>query len=217
MNQQIANRSGTVLAPHLDYFLLDGSSSMTSKWHVWLQGIEDYRKVLLQANANSHGIVSVFSTSGLQDISRDGRLIDWPNMREFPISQPGGGTPLYDAINLMGRHLRDLKPQSANVIIVTDGEEFDSTHTTAAQAKAILDWMRAQGWPVTFIGADFNNYQQARLLGADASNTLAVRGEKASEMAETLARKRLAHMHGGDGIEFSDEEKEKFGGYLTAH
>jgi hypothetical protein len=65
------------------------------------------------------------------------------------------GTPLFDAINMMGRELQALNPPRCSIVIITDGDENGSRHTTADQARAILDWCRAQGWQVTFLGADF--------------------------------------------------------------
>lgn len=207
-------RSGTLLAPHLDYILLDGSASMQHQWWDWLSAIENYTDVLRKANLNAHGILTVFSSENLQMIQRDARISNWPKMAEAPIGSTFGGTPLYDAVNMMGRHLRELDPHNCTIIIVTDGEEVDSTHTTAAQAKSILDWCRAKGWQVIFLGANFENSAQAKLLGARPENFIGIRNQRAKEAAETLARKRLANARSGTDINFSEDEKENFGGFL---
>ena len=217
MKQQLESvRSNELLAPHLDYILLDGSASMRGRWWDWLSAVQGYVKVLQRANFQSHGIVSVFDTQNLQRIQRDKAIKDWPEMTQAPLDSTFGGTPLYDAVNMLGRHIKELAPkQSVTIIIVTDGEEFDSQHTTAAQAKAILDWLRDQGHQIIFLGADFENSAQAKLLGATQQNYLGVQTTKAEDATGELARKRLEHAHSGKPIEFSDEEKEQFGGFLA--
>jgi uncharacterized protein with von Willebrand factor type A (vWA) domain len=186
---------------------------MHDKWWDTLAALDNFTSVLRAANVASHGIISVFSGRDLQMIQRDDVIARWPSFATSPLVSTWHDTPLYDAVNLMGRHLRDLAPERCSIVIVTDGEE-NCSQTSAAQAKAILDWCRAQGWTVTFLGADFDNFAQARLLGANASNSLGVRRELLREAGTLLGRKRIA-WHGDGEIEFTGEERAKFGGYLT--
>ncbi len=211
---QLTNRTGSLQAPQLDYILLDGSSSMYDKWTPSLAAIDGFLDVLKSLNIHSHGIVSVFSDK-IGQIVRDSTLDTWPTFKQDFIRMPGGGTALYDAINLMARELRDLDPPKASIVIVTDGFDVDSKYTTATQARALLDWCRAKGWQVTFLGADFNNEKQAKLLGATPQNSIGVQKLKLLEAGKALARKRAIYGHGGEDISFSDEEKEIFGGYLA--
>lgn len=211
----IVPRSGTLLAPQLDYILLDGSYSMQSKWWDSLGALEGFMDTLKAQNINSHGIVHVFDSANLESIQRDSTLKDWPTFAEAPLGSTWGGTPLYDAINLMGRRLKELDPPRCSIVIVTDGEEQGSRHTTVDQAKAILDWCRAKGWQVTFLGADFNNAHQTKLLGASESNSLGVRSQKLLEAGKALGEKRVRNALYGDDINFSRDEKENFGGFLT--
>ena len=212
MNNLI-NRTGTLQAPQLDYILLDGSSSMQSKWWDTIGALEAYVDVLKSQNINSHGIIQVFDSSDLDSVQRDSVLLDWPKLTD--IGSHWGMTPLYDAINLMGRKLRDLKPPRCSIVIVTDGDENGSRHTTAEQARTILDWCRAQGWQVTFLGADFNNSRQAKLLGADDSNSVGVRKQLLKDAGKSLGEKRAKHALYGDDINFSEDERKNFGGLLT--
>lgn len=212
---QLVNRTGTLLAPQLDYILLDGSGSMAPKWHETLAGLDGYMGALQAANVASHGIVSVFDSTELDYVQRDCIIADWPLFTQAGLQAHWGGTPLYDAINLMGRHLRDLDPPRASIIIVTDGQETSSRHTTDMQARAILDWCRAKGWQVTFLGADFNNSTQAKLLGANPSNSIGVQKMLMHEAGKLLGDKRVRHAMFGEDINFTDDEKKDFGGYLT--
>jgi len=210
---QIVNRSGTLQAPQLDYILLDGSSSMSPKWWETIGALEQYISVLKSQNVNSHGIIQVFDSYDLDCVFRDATLDTWGPLND--IGYNGGTTPLYDAINLMCRKLRDLDPPKASIVIVTDGDENGSQYTDADQARAMLDWCRAKGWQVTFLGADFNNSLQAKRLGADETNSVGVRKEKMLEAGKSLGEKRAKHALYGDDINFSEDERKNFGGYLT--
>lgn len=213
MSREIIHRPGHMLAPQLDYIILDGSGSMMDKWFATIGALEGYVDVLRTQNIHSHGIVQVFEASNIASIQRDSTLADWP--QNDPLTARWGDTPLYDAINYAGRQLRDLDPPKAHLVIVTDGHENASRHTTDAQARAILNWCRAKGWQVTFLGADFNNSRQAALLGANKANSIGVQKTRLLEAGKTLGEKRLRNIRTGDDITFSDEEKTEFGGYLT--
>jgi hypothetical protein len=215
MRNEIANRVGSLQAAQLDYILLDGSSSMMGKWWDCLGALQGYIDVLKAENIGSHGIIQVFDTIDLNLIARDCTLDQWKPFAEDPIGAHWGSTPLYDAVNLMGRTLRDLDPPRARIVIVTDGAENGSRYTDATQARAILDWCRAKGWQVTFIGADFNNSAQAKLLGADEANSIGVRKQKLLEAGKQFGQKAARHALFGEDIRFTEDERKNFGGYLT--
>jgi len=212
MNQLI-NRSGTLQAPQLDYVLLDGSSSMAPKWWDTVAALEAYVDVLKSQNIHSHGIIQLFDSHDLDCELRNDTLDKWGRLND--LGYHGGMTPLYDAINLMARKLKDLDPPKCSIVIVTDGDENGSNHTTADQARAMLDWCRAKGWQVTFLGADFNNSTQAKLLGADDTNSVGVRKQLLKDAGKALGEKRAKHALYGDDINFSEDERTKFGGFLT--
>lgn len=211
--KDLINRGGTLQAPQLDYILLDGSSSMMPKWWETMGALEAYVDVLKSQNINSQAIIQVFDSHDLDSIQRDCTLENWGPLTD--IGAHWGMTPLYDAINLMARRLRDLSPPKCSIVIVTDGDENGSHTTSHDQARAMLDWCRAQGWQVTFLGADFNNTSQARLLGADDSNSVGARKMLLKDAGKSLGEKRAKHAMFGDDINFSEDERKNFGGYLT--
>ena len=170
---------------------------------------------LKTSNLNSHVIATVFDSNDLSFLQRDCKLEDLKPFSEDPLESYWGTTPLYDAINAMGRHLKDLDPARASVVIVTDGEDTGSA-TTIHQAKGVLDWMKAKGWAVTFIGCDFNNSRQALALGINPSAMIGVQKTLLTDAAKSLATKRTHHYHTGEDPHFSDSEKSQFGGYLSA-
>lgn len=197
-----------------DYILLDGSSSMQSKWWDTLDAIQAYVSTAHAENVNSHIMVQVFDNHDLEYIARDVDIKDWQAMREAPIGAHWGTTPLYDAINVMAQRLRELDPPRCSIVIVTDGDENASKFTDLTQAKAFLDWCRAKGWQVTFIGADFNNSAQARALGANEHTAIGVSQKRLTDAAAALAKKRARYGLYGESMHYTDDEKQKFGGFL---
>lgn len=203
----------------LDYILIDGSSSMGDKWAPLLASLDTYIKTLAEQQISTHINVMVFENSGsglVENLIRDESITDWHSFRDYWHDLPGGDTPLYDAIYRMGLRLRDAAPENAAITIVTDGDENGSRFATEDMARGIIEWMKAQGWQVTFMGCDFNNSRQARALGASDANSIGVRKHLLTDAASALAAKRARNVRSGADITFSDDEKEQFGGYLAA-
>lgn len=200
----------------LDYILLDASGSMIGKWMDSLQAIDTYVRTLKEENVNSDIFLHLF-TSGPGNLDLNGfdaNISQWETA--LGLVCPGLGTPLYDAIALMARRMRDFDPPKARITIVTDGREAGSTYTTLDEAKAYLDWCRGKGWIVTFIGADFSNAEQAKALGADANSAIGVQQKLLSKAAENYGKKAANHAKYGGDMGFSKDEQQQFGGYLAA-
>jgi hypothetical protein len=212
MNNLI-HRTGGLQAAQLDYILLDGSSSMMGKWWDSIGALDGFLGVLRTQGIGSQVILHTFDSRDLECVQRDCLLADVGSLED--VGAHWGMTPLYDAINLMVRRLAALDPPKCSVVIVTDGDDTSSKTTDVVQARALLDWCRAKGWQVTFIGADFNNSKQAKLLGADETNSLGVQKQKLLEAGKSLGEKRAKHAKFGDEIAFGEEERKNFGGYLT--
>jgi len=218
MANNISHRTGpltqTPESNDLDYLLVDGSASMQPKWWNFLTAGDVFLDESRKNGVKSHLVVHVFDTEDMEMIQRDEPLSTAKTFVEEPLGSHFGGTPLYDAIVLMGMRLKERNPSKASILIITAGDDLDSK-TKVDSAKRVLDWCRAKGWQVTFIGCDFNNDDQSKLLGADASNTIGVDRKLLNDAARNLATKRAAYSRDGENIGFTDDEKKKFGGYLT--
>lgn len=199
----------------VDYILLDSSQSMQDKWWDTLDAIEAYVQGVKRENIKSHITLHTFDDIALDLIQRDVDIDQWVPLRDASIGSYWGSTPLYDAISLMASRLRDSDPPRASIVIVTDGAENSSKFTTLAQAKALLDWMRAKGWQVTFIGANFSNARQAALLGGDPNSAIGVEKRRLSDATSALAKKRARYGLYGEAMHYTDDEKQQFGGYLN--
>lgn len=211
----LQEQNQSLLATELDYFLIDGSGSMIAQWDETLACVEMYKSKLLLANMANHGIMHVFDSPNLELIQRDETLDRWPHTDRSTVDIPGGGTPLYDAINLAVRRLASLAPERCTFVIVTDGDASRGQQTTLTEAKTLLDWCRAQGWQVIFLGADFDNIKDAVALGAREQEFIGVQRARLAEAGETLADKRIQFSRTGKDIGFDGDEKQKFGGYLA--
>lgn len=198
---------------HVDYGLIDCSSSMTSKWRESIAALDAYIAGVKAEHIQSRTILHMFYSQNVDYVYRDCGINDWVDLqRECP--EPYGGTPLYDAVNAMGRRLRDLDPPRASIVIVTDGDDNESK-TSVDQAKAILDWCRAKGWQITFIGADFSTAHQAKMLGSNANESIGVQKRLLSDAARSLAKKRGNYGRTGAPMHWTSEEQKQFGGYLA--
>ena len=69
---------------------------------------------------------------------------------------PGGCTPLYDAIGLSVSKLNALvgKYDHVLVTIITDGEENSSLEWTLKMVRGLIEKLKTQGWTFTLIGTD---------------------------------------------------------------
>jgi hypothetical protein len=215
---QLAIRTNTLTrlsTDQLDFILLDGSSSMQGKWWDMLGAIDAYISGLKNAHVKTHILLHVFDNHDLKLEGRNTHIDTWRTFAEDPLGSHFGSTPLYDAIVIMGATIRDLNPQKCAVTIVTDGDDTGDRFADINQARSVLDWLRAQGFTVTFIGCDFDNDRQAKALGANASNSIGVRRELLTDAAKRYAEKRAHSVRTGDDISFTTDEKQKFGGYLS--
>lgn len=212
----LANRSKTLQesTTQEDYILVDGSGSMSLNWTAVNMAIDSYIVGLQANNIRSHVTLSVFDSDNIDNLQRDEMTDDWHDCKTWPLQLGGGMTPLYDAINIMARKLRDLNPSRCSILIVTDGDD-SGAGLTETQARAILDWCRAKGWQVTFIGCDWNNERLAKKLGGPAAAAIGVQKASLSDAAKSLATKRARYSLYGDQMHFSEDERTQFGGLLA--
>lgn len=206
--------------PQMDYILLDGSSSMGTmnpgtKWISSCQAIDAYVEQLKAERIHSHIYLHVFASGSDCDlVGYDGPISEWQPITGR-LATPYGGTQLYDAVGILARRMRDFDPERGRITIATDGDDAGSRHTDIHQARGYIDWLKAKGWPVTFIGVDFSNYSQAAMLGASKENTVGVAKARLVDAMRNVGKKAAAHARGAEDINFTSEEQETFGGYLA--
>jgi len=152
---------------------------MASRWSEALGSINTYVDELAKAKETKKAAVTLAtfdsSATTLFEIIRDSAPVkSWEKVTDKDAT-PRGGTPLFDAIGkLMARAEAD-KPEKASIVIMTDGHENASREMSRDAAKATLDRARGKGWPVIFMGADFDAMSQASSVGTQFGQTLNAR------------------------------------------
>lgn len=107
---------------------------------------------------------------------------------------PGGGTPLYDAIGIAISKLNAQTSEHDNVLvtIITDGEENSSMEYNLRMIKTLISKMKKQGWTFTLIGTD--NLDVEGMAGSmNIDNHLAFT-QDAKGTKEMFARESRARM-----------------------
>lgn len=194
-----------------DFILLDRSGSMSSQWKEALGAVNAYVKKLADDKVDTGVTLATFDGgNGLQfDVIRD--RITPPTWR--PVSdidaEPRGMTPLNDAVGKIVSMAEAGNYEKLALIIMTDGQENNSTELTVAQAKALLDKCRAKNWQVIFLGANFDNAQQATSYGNLARNTVQSSTRNLSATMATMGTMRSAYGATGQSMNWSDEDKAK--------
>lgn len=189
-----------------DFVLLDRSGSMSSLWVEALSSINSYVQKLADDKVDTGVTLAVFDSEGF-DVIRD-RIIPstWRQVSSAD-AMPRGMTPLSDAVGKIVDLADRGNYDKVAILIMTDGHENSSRELSVADAKKLLDRCRAKNWQVIFLGADFDNAQQAASYGTHSASTVqAAKGNLRASTA-SIAGKRATYGVSGQSIIFSDEEK----------
>jgi Mg-chelatase subunit ChlD len=133
------------------------------------------------------------------------------------VLEPRGGTALHDAlglsINQFGTALAALpehaRPETVQVVVVTDGFENSSREYTAATVRALIEQQKEKyGWDFVFLGANQDAVVTGRDLGFDAqsSMTYAAAPDAVSSMVKSTSR-YISDVRGKRKKGFSEEER----------
>jgi len=128
-----------------------------------------YFVTLTQFDSTNAGVL-------IEDTFTDVKLSEVEDLTEDTF-QPRGTTPLHDAIGESMRQsanrLKEKKGNNAVVMIVmTDGGENSSKEFDASIIKKMIDTEEADGWTVTYMGANQNAHRVGGSLGFKAGKTM---------------------------------------------
>lgn len=126
-------------------------------------------------------------------------------------ASPRGMTPLFDAIARIVALAEGDAPQRAVIVIMTDGEENSSREVTKDGAKAALDRVRAKGWEVVFLGADFGKFADAESVGVIRSKAMAVSAGSMDLSMRKLASKSRKYFEAAEAMDFNAEDRNESG------
>ncbi len=189
------------------FLLLDRSGSMGSRWGEALGAVNAYVKAIGEADVT---LATFDGMDGLKfEVIRDRTAATaWKDVTTAE-AEPRGMTPLYDAFARIVALADAAACEKTVVIVMTDGAENASREVARKDAAALVARCKEKGWQVVFLGADFDAFAEADLMGVPRTGTLNVtRGNY------TIALKRIAHRsrrfadtEEAPPIEFDDEDR----------
>ncbi len=198
------------------YILLDRSGSMQSLWVEALSSVNAFAKELAKKNdgpaVDSHISLAVFDsqeTLQFDVLRRKQPALHWENVTDKEAS-PRGMTPLLDAMVRIISLAEGDNPDKAVVVVMTDGQENASREVTRDGVKAALDRVKAKGWEVVFLGANFDNIADASSVGVQGGQQMAMSAGTMNESMSRLARKSRVYAQSAPGaapIAFDEEDR----------
>jgi von Willebrand factor type A domain len=198
------------------YILLDRSGSMQSLWVEALSSVNAFAKELANKtdgpSVDSQVTLAVFdSQESLQfdTLRRKQPALHWENVTDKDAS-PRGMTPLLDAMVRIISLAEGDNPDKAVIVVMTDGQENASREVTREGVKAALDRVKAKGWEVVFLGANFDNIADASSVGVSGGKQMAMSAGTMNESMSRLARKSRAYAQSAPGaapIEFDADDR----------
>lgn len=199
------------------YILLDRSGSMQSLWVEALSSVNAFAKELANKkdgpSVDSHITLSVFDsqeTLQFDILRRKQPALHWEAITDREAS-PRGMTPLLDAMVRIISLAEGDNPDKAVIVIMTDGQENASREATREAVKAGLDRVKAKGWEVVFLGANFDNISDASSVGVQAGQQMAMSAGTMNASMERLAKKSRAYGAAAPGaapIVFDKQDRE---------
>lgn len=177
------------------YILLDRSGSMGSLWTEALSSVNAFARELDNRQdgpaVDSHITLAVFDgeeTLKFDVLRRRQPALHWKPVTDKEAS-PRGMTPLLDAMARLIALAEADNPDRAVLVIMTDGHENASREVTADGVRAGLDRVKAKGWEVIFLGANFDNISDASAVGVQGGKQMAMSIGTMNESMKRLARK----------------------------
>lgn len=135
--------------------------------------------------------------------------------------EPRGGTALFDAmgfgLNTMQADIDALpdhaKPDTVQVVVVTDGHENASGEYTGKTVKRLVEEKTKANWDIVFLGANQDAVMKAAELGImrDRSMTYGANRDGVSNATESMSR-YMSDRRKGSHTAFSPEERRKSSG-----
>lgn len=153
--------------------ILDESGSMSSIYNATLTSMNEVlsgiRKNQEEFPTQRHYVTIVtFEGNGIAGVKTRRDRVPISTVETFTEKdyQPGGCTPLYDA---MGKTLNELEglilpEDKVMATVITDGMENSSQEYSGRTIKNLVSRLREKGWAIAYIGANQDSVEVARDL-----------------------------------------------------
>lgn len=211
------------------FILVDRTGSMQTNWRNTIATLNEYMGSLSNINVSIN--LAFFDKTSHNGYNSGIRL--WnavPQAKEeivqrkyikaknwTPVSEydetikPRGMTPLYDAICT---YVKDAKIQGlkksdlVQFVIITDGDENNSTEYTLTDAKAVLAKLEKKGWPVQYLGANLEAFSGGAKVVSDFGKLAQYNTNKWQETSRSLvgSSERYYATASADAASFTDFE-----------
>ncbi len=197
------------------YILLDRTGSMHAIWSESVSSVNAYvRELAGEGDGEGYRVtLAVFDEHlGLQfEVLREAVPVEeWVDFREEE-APPRGSTPLLDSLVRITAMAEESGPDRAVIVVMTDGYENASREADLETARAALARAEAKGWQVVFLGADFNNFAQARGLGVAHEKSMNVARDHQARAMRLTAEKSKAYFQKGETMVFFARDREESG------
>lgn len=192
------------------HVVLDGSGSMSICKNETIKGFNDYAERVAKDAPGSRLSLTVFGGSYLATTVDDADMAAVPPLTGLTY-QPEGGTPLYDAIGHAVGLLDNATGQNKVLVILTDGEENQSTKFNKDTIRALLsERQEEENWLVLYLGANQDAFKEGAKFGSRAGTTM---NYSTANMAQTMnsasaSTARYAASGNLRSAEFTEEERE---------
>lgn len=202
------------------YILLDRTGSMSAIWDEALSSVNAYADGLAYpeggkpSGADDRITLAVFDHhSSLQfDVLRSAvAAASWTPVTSNEAA-PRGMTPLFDAIARIVAMAEADNPGRAIIVIMTDGAENASREVTKEGVKSALDRVRAKGWEVVFLGAEFSKFADAEAIGVAAGKRMAMSSGSLNTSMRNLASKSRSYFDAeAASVDFNEADRREAG------
>lgn len=193
------------------YFLIDRSGSMDPRWTETINSVNGYVKTLKDNKKPLDKIkVSVALFDGQEPfalIRKRQHVENWIDLSDNEY-RPRGVTPLYDAIGSLYNMIMEKDTKRVSVVILTDGFENASHTNTREKAKEQMDQLKAKGYDVVFLGADFDAFSTGATLGVSSGFVLNASAGNYGATMDSLAARSMNYMSTGATVNFTDEDRD---------
>ena len=156
--------------------ILDESGSMSCIKRQALSGLNETLQTIRKAQEKypeQEQLVSIvpFETFNIRLLRDKVSIKDVEDLKADEYN-PGGATPLYDAIGFGISSIRKEVTDNDSVLvtIITDGEENSSREYSGKAIAALIDELKMKGWLFTYIGANQDAVKVAKTM--NISNAL---------------------------------------------
>ena len=206
------------------YFLLDRTGSMASMTADVIGGFNRFLAEQRADGDDARMTLVQFDSQAPFEVIADAAPITRIADLSAATFVPRGATPLLDATgNLIthasarAEHRKALgkKPESVLFVTFTDGEENASRRYTRADVLKLVAAKEAQGWTFAFLGAGFDAYDEAGVIGYSPGSVQAwapdAQGAQVAfasvSRAATAHRRRVRRGEAVDPRQFFDGDK----------